>query len=73
MVVMSHRPSVLNVADKLLLLRDGQQQAFGPRDEVLAAIQQARATAVQQATQRQAQPSADVPQRAPLGREPVTV
>ena len=44
-VVMSHRTSVLAVADHLLLLRDGQQQAFGPRDEVLAAIQQANAKA----------------------------
>ncbi len=48
-VVMSHRPSVLNVADHLLLLRDGQQQGFGPRDEVLAAMQQARAAAHAQA------------------------
>ena len=32
---------MLGVADKLLLLRDGQQQAFGPRDEVLAALRKA--------------------------------
>lgn len=59
-IVMSHRPSVLNVADKLLLLRDGQQQAFGPRDEVLAAIQQARAAALQQAQ------VVEPPRRAPM-------
>ena len=41
-VVMTHRTSVLGVADKMLLMRDGAQQAFGPRDEVLAALQQAR-------------------------------
>jgi ATP-binding cassette subfamily C exporter for protease/lipase len=40
-VVMTHRSSVLALADKVLLLRDGNQQAFGPRDEVLAALQQA--------------------------------
>ena len=40
-VVMTHRTSVLAVADKMLVLRDGQMQAFGPRDEVLAALQQA--------------------------------
>lgn len=40
-VVITHRTSVLAVADKVLLLVDGQQQAFGPRDEVLAAIQRA--------------------------------
>jgi ATP-binding cassette subfamily C exporter for protease/lipase len=41
-VIMTHRTSVLGVADKILLLREGAQQAFGPRDEVLAAMQQAR-------------------------------
>ena len=40
-VVMTHRVSVLGVADKMLVLRDGAQQAFGPRDQVLAALQQA--------------------------------
>ena len=58
-VVMTHRTSVLAVADKMLVLRDGQMQAFGPRDEVLAALQQAAQQAVQpqQAPQRpQAQP-----------------
>jgi ATP-binding cassette, subfamily C, bacterial exporter for protease/lipase len=40
-VVMTHRSSVLGVADKMLVLRDGAQQAFGPRDEVLAALSKA--------------------------------
>ena len=40
LVVMTHRTSVLGVADKMLIMRDGVQQAFGPRDEVLAALQQ---------------------------------
>lgn len=40
-VIMTHRTSVLGVADKMLVLRDGAQQAFGPRDEVLAALNQA--------------------------------
>lgn len=39
-VVMTHRTSILGVADKMLIMRDGAQQAFGPRDEVLAALQQ---------------------------------
>ena len=38
-VVMTHRSSILGVADKILLMREGAQQAFGPRDEVLAALQ----------------------------------
>jgi len=40
-VVITHRTSVLTVTNKMLVLRDGQQQAFGPRDEVLAALKQA--------------------------------
>jgi ATP-binding cassette, subfamily C, bacterial exporter for protease/lipase len=53
-VVMTHRTSVLAVVDKLLVLRDGQMQAFGPRDEVLAAM----AKAAQQAQQAQQQRAA---------------
>lgn len=53
-VVMTHRVSVLGVADKMLVLRDGTQQAFGPRDQVLAALNQANQSAAQQAQQAQA-------------------
>jgi ATP-binding cassette subfamily C exporter for protease/lipase len=45
-VVMTHRTSVLDVADKILVLHEGQAQAFGPRDDVLAALQQATAPPV---------------------------
>ena len=38
-VVMTHRTSVMGVTDKILIMRNGAQQAFGPRDEVLAALQ----------------------------------
>lgn len=37
-VVITHLASVMDVAGKLLVLRDGRQQAFGPRAEVLAAL-----------------------------------
>lgn len=40
-VVMTHLPGVLAVADKALVLYNGAQRAFGPRDEVLAALQKA--------------------------------
>lgn len=40
-VIMTHRTSVLAVADKMLILQDGVMQAFGPRDEVLAALKKA--------------------------------
>ena len=46
-VIMTHRTSVLAVADKMLVLREGQTQAFGPRDEVLAALQKAAQQAQQ--------------------------
>jgi ATP-binding cassette subfamily C exporter for protease/lipase len=47
-VVMTHRTSILGVADKMLIMREGSQQAFGPRDEVLAALQKARQSGQQQ-------------------------
>jgi len=40
-VVMTHRTSVLAVADKMMVLQDGVMQAFGPRDDVLAALKKA--------------------------------
>jgi len=46
-VVMTHRTSILGVVDKMLVLREGQVQAFGPRDEVLAALAKAAAQAQQ--------------------------
>jgi ATP-binding cassette subfamily C exporter for protease/lipase len=47
-VVMTHRTSILGVADKMLLMRDGAQQMFGPRDEVLKALQPQQPAHVQQ-------------------------
>jgi len=46
-IVMTHRTSVLSVADKMLVLRDGQLQMFGPRDDVLKALAEAVAKASQ--------------------------
>jgi ATP-binding cassette subfamily C exporter for protease/lipase len=40
-VLITHRPGILAVADRLLLLQDGRVQAEGPRDAVLAAMQAA--------------------------------
>ncbi|UVJ44417.1 type I secretion system permease/ATPase [Pseudomonas sp. LS1212] len=37
-VLVTHRPSILGVVDKLLFLRDGVQQLFGLRDQVLKAL-----------------------------------
>jgi ATP-binding cassette subfamily C exporter for protease/lipase len=46
-VVMTHRTSVLGVADKMLVLREGQAQMFGTRDDVLKALSEAAAKARQ--------------------------
>ncbi len=40
-VVMTHRTSVLAVANKMLVMRDGQAQLFGPRDDVIKALNEA--------------------------------
>lgn len=37
-VLVTHRPSVLAVVDKLLVMQDGTQKLFGPRDQVLKAL-----------------------------------
>lgn len=53
LIVITHRTSVLPVADLMLVMQEGQVKAFGPRDEVLAALQrsaqQAAAPALQPA------------------------
>ena len=37
-VIITHRPNVLSAVDRILVLRDGKMQLFGPRDDVLAAL-----------------------------------
>jgi ATP-binding cassette subfamily C exporter for protease/lipase len=44
--LITHRPGAVAVADRLLLLSNGQVQAEGPRDAVIAAIQTPRAAPV---------------------------
>ena len=63
---MTHRTSVLAVADKMLVLQDGQQQAFGPRDEVLAALNKAAQQVHAQARAQAA--AAAVPGGAPVSQ-----
>lgn len=48
-VIITHRPSVLVVADRMLLLVNGMVQAYGPRDEVLAALAKGREAQMTQA------------------------
>ncbi|MGB0748083.1 MAG: type I secretion system permease/ATPase [Magnetospiraceae bacterium] len=61
-VVISHRPEVLQVADRVVLLVAGQVQAIGPREQVMGQIQQANRQALQARRARQIKPnSADTP------------
>ena len=64
LLVITHRTSVLPQSDKLLMLREGQVVMFGPRDEVLAALQKAQAES--QGLPAPAQPQAQ--QQAPIAR-----
>jgi ATP-binding cassette subfamily C exporter for protease/lipase len=44
---MTHRNALLANVDQLLILRDGVQQAYGPRDDVVRALQKAAMAAAQ--------------------------
>ena len=44
-VLISHRPGVVSLADRLLILQNGSVQASGPRDGVMAALQKQREAA----------------------------
>ena len=67
-VLITHRTSAIGVTNKLLLLRDGVAEMFGPTQQVLAALAEAnqKQAQAQQATQ-QAQQQA---QRAPAAAAP---
>lgn len=47
-VIITHRPQILNEVEKIMIMRDGQVQAFGPSKDVLAALQRAREQAAAQ-------------------------
>jgi len=39
-IIITHRPGILGILDKLLILKDGSTVTFGPRDEVMQQLQQ---------------------------------
>ncbi|HYE40923.1 MAG TPA: type I secretion system permease/ATPase [Ramlibacter sp.] len=49
-VLVTHRPSALAEANKLLVMQDGKLQMFGPKDQLLARLAQARRPAPAAAT-----------------------
>ena len=52
-VLITHRTSIIGATNKLLMLRDGVAQAFGPTDQVLAALQESNQKAQAQAQAQQ--------------------
>jgi ATP-binding cassette, subfamily C, bacterial exporter for protease/lipase len=51
-VLITHRTTVISVTSKLLLLRDGAAQMFGPTNDVMNALQKAQQQQIQQAQQQ---------------------
>lgn len=58
-VLITHRPGILAVADRLLVLQDGHVQADGPRDEVLAALRARQQAQAQQQARHAQEPPQD--------------
>jgi len=54
-VLITHRTSVIGITSKLLLMRDGQVEAFGPTAKVLEAVNQANQKQQQQHAEKVAQ------------------
>jgi ATP-binding cassette subfamily C exporter for protease/lipase len=54
-ILITHRTSIIGVTNKLLLLRDGVGEMFGPTEQVLAALQENARKQQLQAQQAQAQ------------------
>jgi len=59
-VVITHRKELLALMDSVLVIHDGQLAAFGPRDQVLKAIEGARKPLLQEASQ------ASMPKSSPM-------
>jgi ATP-binding cassette subfamily C exporter for protease/lipase len=57
-IVITHRTSVLAAVDLMLILQDGQIKAYGPRDDVLAALQKGAQAAAAPAPAGALQPAA---------------
>jgi len=56
-VVVSHKPSMLRGADKLLVLREGRIELFGPREEVLDRVKPVRPAAIDPSVTSETQPA----------------
>jgi len=63
LIAITHRNSLMPAADKIVVLREGQVMAFGPRDEVLAALTKAN-------EQARARPAVAALPQAPVLQQP---
>lgn len=66
-VLITHRTNVISITNKLLLMRDGMVQAFGPTEQVLAALKEQNARMLAQ--QLQARKAAAAPPEAMIGEQ----
>jgi PrtD family type I secretion system ABC transporter len=66
-VIVAHQPRILQPVDKLLLLRDGKVELFGPRDDVLAKLRAARPPG-QTRPRPPAHPASNIIAASPAGR-----
>jgi ATP-binding cassette subfamily C exporter for protease/lipase len=73
-VLITHRTSIINAVDKLLVMREGEMVVYGPRDQVLAHLmqqqQQAQQAAQQAAQARQAPPAPVQPAQPQVAQNP---
>ena len=71
-VVMAHRPSAIAAVDLILSLKDGKQEAFGPKAEVMAALRE-RAQQAQEAKKKASGKGAVTKTRAAQTAKPPTL
>jgi ATP-binding cassette subfamily C exporter for protease/lipase len=62
-IIITHRTTAIGVTNKLLLMRDGVGQMFGPSDQVIAALKDANEKATQAQLQAQLQAQARAAQQ----------
>lgn len=66
-LVVAHKLSILPVVDKLLVMKDGRAEIFGPRDEIMTRLAKGRTRPTPQRTvMRSDDPSHDVPRSEPV-------
>ncbi len=60
-ILITHRPNILNVVDNIAVLANGALSAYGKKDEVLGAIRQQAQQAKSQSTPKPNQPQMSMP------------